>query len=162
MHAFARTLAFVLLACTSHISLAANYELSLTRKSGNVYKVSGKDIIVHTRYCYVYAYSENSILKSSGYGGEVVFLDSKEKCDVKAVYGAVNQKPGKYKVNVSHEADDWYEVLGASLFIRTSGCISIALGEDAKLELAGPGYGQLLFKDGQSCTVEGLYSRLTL
>ena len=50
-------------------ALAENYEVNLTRKGSNVYKIDGKDIIIQTRYCYVYAYSEEAILKTSGYGG---------------------------------------------------------------------------------------------
>lgn len=91
-------------------ALAENYEVNLTRKGSNVYKVDGKDIIIQTRYCYVYAYSEEAIFKSSGYGGEVIFFDSKDKCDVKAVFGLSKQKPGKYVVTVSREDDDWYLV----------------------------------------------------
>lgn len=82
---------------------ADNYEVNLTRKSANVYKVDGKDIIIQTRYCYVYSYSEEAIFKTSGYGGEIIFFDSKDKCDVKAVFGVSTQKPGKYVVTVSHE-----------------------------------------------------------
>ena len=39
-------------------ALAENYEVNLTRKGSNVYKIDGNDIIIQTRYCYVYAYSE--------------------------------------------------------------------------------------------------------
>jgi hypothetical protein len=46
-------------------ALAENYEVNLTRKGSNVYKIDGKDIIIQTRYCYVYAYSEEAILKTS-------------------------------------------------------------------------------------------------
>src|SRR3546814_6210813 len=88
--------------------LAENYEVSLTRKGSNVYKIDGKDIIIQTRYCYVYAYSEEAIFKASGYGGELIFFDSKDKCDVKAVFGLSKQKAGKYVVTVSREDDDWY------------------------------------------------------
>ena len=59
-------------------ALAENYEVNLTRKGSNVYKIDGKDIIIQTRYCYVYAYSEEAIFKTSGYGGEVIFFDSKD------------------------------------------------------------------------------------
>ena len=38
-------------------ALAENYEVNLTRKASNVYKIDGKDIIIQTRYCYVYDYS---------------------------------------------------------------------------------------------------------
>ena len=125
-------------------ALAENYEVNLTRKGSNVYKIDGKDIIIQTRYCYVYAYSEEAIFKSSGYGGEVIFFDSKDKCDVKAVFGVSKQKPGKFVVTVSREDDDWYEVFGTSSYIKTSSCLSLALGEEAYLTISPSGFGRLL------------------
>lgn len=142
--------------------LAENYEVSLTRKGSNVYKIDGKDIIIQTRYCYVYAYSEEAIFKASGYGGELIFFDSKDKCDVKAVFGLSKQKPGKYVVTVSREDDDWYEVLGTDSYIKTSTCLSLALGEEAYLTVLASGFGQLRFEDGDDCMVEGVYTKLRL
>ena len=142
--------------------LAENYEVNLTRKGSNVYKIDGKDIIIQTRYCYVYAYSEEAIFKTSGYGGEVIFFDSKDKCDVKAVFGVSKQKPGKYVVTVSHEDNDWYEVFGTSSYIKTSSCLSLALGEEAYLTIANSGFGRLRFKDGNDCMVEAVYTKLRL
>lgn len=153
----------VALACLQAAPVRAeNYEVSLTRKGSNVYKVDGKDIIIQTRYCYVYAYSEDAIFKSSGYGGEVIFFDSKDKCDVKAVFGVAKQKPGKYVVTVNHEDDDWYEVMGTSSYIKTSACLSLALGEEAYLTIANSGFGRLRFKDGNDCMVEAVYTKLRL
>lgn len=143
-------------------ALADNYEVSLTRKGSNVYKIDGKDIIIQTRYCYVYAYSEEAIFKASGYGGELIFFDSKDKCDVKAVFGLSKQKPGKYVVTVSREDDDWYEVLGTDSYIKTSTCLSPALGEEAYLTISASGFGQLRFEDGDDCMVEGVYTKLRL
>ena len=143
-------------------AFAKNYEVNLTRKGSNVYKIDGKDIIIQTRYCYVYAYSEKAIFKTSGYGGEVIFFDSKDKCDVKAVFGVSKQKPGKYVVTVSHEDDDWYEVFGTSSYIKTSSCLSLALGEEAYLTIANSGFGRLRFKDGNDCMVEGVYTKMRL
>ena len=142
--------------------LAENYEVSLTRKGSNVYKIDGKDIFIQTRYCYLYAYSEEAILKTSGYGGEVIFFDSKDKCDVKAVFGLSKEKPGKYVVTVSREDDDWYEVLGTNSYIKTSTCLSLALGEEAYLTISASGFGQLRFEDGDDCMVEGVYTKLRL
>jgi hypothetical protein len=88
-----------------------------------------KDIIIQTRCCYAYAYSEDAILKSGGGGGELIFLSSKDRCDVKAVYGASPPKPGRYSVSVSRAEDEWYEVFGTDAFIKTSMCLSLALGE---------------------------------
>ena len=142
--------------------LAENYEVSLTRKGSNVYKIDGKDIIIQTRYCYVYAYSEEAIFKASGYGGELIFFDSKDKCDVKAVFGLSKPKAGKYVVTVSREDDDWYEVLGTDSYIKTSTCLSLALGEEAYLTISASGFGQLRFEDGDDCMVEGVYTKLRL
>lgn len=141
---------------------AENYEVNLTRKGSNVYKIDGKDIIIQTRYCYVYAYSEEAIFKTSGYGGEVIFFDSKDKCDVKAVFGLSKQKPGKYVVTVSREDDDWYEVFGTNSYIKTSSCLSLALGEEGYLTISPSGFGRLRFKDGDDCMVEGVYTKLRL
>ena len=143
-------------------ALAESYEVNLTRKGSNVYKIDGKDIIIQTRYCYVYAYSEEAIFKTSGYGGEVIFFDSKDKCDVKAVFGVSKQKPGKYVVTVSREEDDWFEVFGTSSYIKTSSCLSLALGEEAYLTIANSGFGRLRFKDGNDCMVEGVYTKMRL
>lgn len=141
---------------------AENYEVNLTRKGGNLYKIDGKAIIIQTRYCYVYAYSEEAIFKTSGYGGEVIFFGSKDKCDVKAVFGVSKQKPGKYVLSVSHEDDDWYEVFGTNSYIKTSRCLSLALGEEAYLTVATSGFGRLRFKDGSDCMVEGIYTKMRL
>ena len=143
-------------------ALAENYEVNLTRKASNVYKIDGKDIIIQTRYCYVYAYSEEAIFQTSGSGGEVIFFDSKDKCDVKAVFGVSKQKPGKYVATVSREEDDWFEVFGTSSYIKTSSCLSLALGEEAYLTIANSGFGRLRFKDGNDCMVEGVYTKMRL
>lgn len=138
-----------------------NYELSVTRKASNIYKVDGKDIIVQTRYCYEYVYNENSFLKMYGSSGEIIFIDSGGKCDVKAVYGIVDQKAGKYLVTISHENDDWYEIYGQGLYIKTSGCLSLALAQEAILTLQAAGFGTL--KEGYNqCMVEGIYSKMSL
>ena len=142
---------------------AGDYDLSVTRKGSNLYKVDGKDTYIHTRYCYEYVYSEDSLLRMSGSGGKIVFIDEGSSCDVKAVYGESDLTPGKYKVSVSREDDDWYEVFGTDTFIKTSMCLNLALGEDAILKLSGSGYGTLFFiDDDDDCMVEGVYTQLRL
>jgi len=143
-------------------ALGESYEVSLTRKGSNIYKIDGQNIVIHTRYCYVYAYSEEAIFKESGYSSEIIFFDSKDRCDVKAVFGQSEQKPGKYEVMVSREDDDWYEVFGTNSYIKTSGCLSLALAEEAYLSIASSGFGRLRFNDGSDCTVEGIYTKMRL
>ena len=140
---------------------ADNYEVSVTRKGSNQYKIDGRNIYIHTRFCYEYAYSERAFLKMSGYSGEMIFLESDEECPVKAVYGSIDQEPGEYVVTISREDDDWYEILGKGIYIKTSGCISLAIGEKAVLSIIGGGYGTL-HVGGNQCMVEGLYSKIRL
>lgn len=140
---------------------ADNYEVSVTRKGSNQYKVDGKNIYVHTRFCYEYVYSERSFLRMVGYTGEIIFLDSGGKCDVKNVYGPSEQKPGNYSVRINREDDDWYEIWGQGIYIKTTGCLSLALGEDAIISIGSGGHGTLHVKNNR-CMVEGIYSKMRL
>ena len=142
-------------------AFSEGYEVSVTRKSANLYKVDGKDIFIRTQYCYEYAYSETAILEAYGTVGDLKFPDSDSECTVKAVFGKSNQKAGKYVVKVSQDNDDWYEVFGQGVYIHTDSCLNMAMNEDAILDLSPGGYGSLQI-DGEHCTVEGIYSKLKL
>lgn len=158
-----RLMAGMVLAALSGVSTAGDYDLSVTRKGRNLYKVDGKDVYIRTRYCYEYVYSADSILRMSGASGEIAFIDEEETCDVKAVYGSADMSPGKYSVTVSREDDDWYEVFGTGTYIKTSTCLSLALGEDAMLKVSAGGFGTLYFLDSDDdCMVEGIYTKLRL
>lgn len=143
-------------------SLADDYQVSVTRKGSNLYKVTGKDIYINTRYCYEYVYYEDAILSMNGYIGEIIFLNEGEKCDVKAVYGPAEIKPGTYKVTISRKSDNWYEIFGTDTFIKTSICLSLALSEEAILKISAGGIGNLYLSEGDKCMVEGVYTRLKL
>jgi hypothetical protein len=64
------------------------YQVSVTRKDNNLYKVENTKFYVQTQYCYEYAYSAKAILRiDSTYGytiGKLIF-DSGTTCDVKAI-----------------------------------------------------------------------------
>lgn len=142
---------------------ADDYDVTVTRKDSNLYKISGKEVYIRTRYCYEYVYSEESLLRMSGSSGKLVFLDKGKSCDVKGVYGESTQSPGKYSVTVNREDDDWYEVWGTDTFIKTSMCLNLALGEEAILKLSAGGYGTLIFIDDEdTCSVEGVFAKLRL
>lgn len=144
------------------LCFADDYKVSVTRKGSNLYKVTGKDIYIYTRYCYEYVYYEDALLRMNGYTGEIIFLEEGEKCDVVAVFGPAEIDPGTYKVTISYESDDWYKILGMDIFIKTSMCLSLALGEEVILEISAEGIGNLYFSDGDKCMVEGIYARLKL
>lgn len=158
-----RRYAGVLLLLSTGFASAADYDVTVTRKDSNLYKVAGKDLYIQTRYCYEYVYSEDSLLRMSGNTGKIVFLDEGSSCDVKGVYGDADPSPGKYSVTVNREDDDWYEIWGTDSFVKTSMCLNLALGEAAILKVSAGGYGTLIFvDDGDSCSVEGVYSKLRL
>jgi len=150
----------MLMACaTAH---AEGYQVTVTRQAFGVYKVDGKNVLIHTRHCHEHALSANAILRAAAFDGSIFFTDSREKCEVQAVYGPANTAAGKYTVAVSRQEDGWYQVSGTETFIKTAFCLNSGLGEEAVLALTASGNGQLVFKGRDSCVVEGLYSRVQL
>ncbi|MEL8497664.1 hypothetical protein J4W09_19885, partial [Escherichia coli] len=96
-------------------------------------------------------------LRVDGYDKKIIFTDSKDSCDVDNVFSMVNIDSGKYEVEVSKKEDNWYEVYGTDNMIKTSMCLSLALNEKAILSMDGYSAGELIFDDGDSCNVEGVY-----
>lgn len=139
-------------------SAADRYQVSLTRKDSNLYKVDGQPFWIQTRYCYVYGYSEDAVVSSD----EVVFLDDTEKCDVKRILKEMQPAAGTYNVSLSHEDDNLYSTMDG-IFVRTNMCLNLALGEDAVLRLNGYGGGTVIFlDDNDRCDVEGVFSQARL
>jgi hypothetical protein len=155
--------AIIVCAVTGLVSTAyaQNYQVSVTRKDANLYKVDGQQIYIRTNYCYEYAYGDAAILEAIGGAGDLKFLESKDECPVKAILGMSQQVPGKYQVEVTQEGDDWYEIFGQNLFVHTSGCFSMAMNENAILDLYTSTAGSLEI-DGDECTVDGIYAKLRL
>ena len=88
-----------------------------------------------------------------GYTGEIIFTDSGEKCDVKAVYGPRKQIAGNFVVTLNREEGDWYEIKGKRIYIKTSTCPNLALGGETVLYINANGYGTL-YVEGDHCLVE--------
>jgi len=142
---------------------AGTYDLTVTRKDSNLYRVNGKSIIIKTKYCYEYVYSSDAILRTSGRSGKLIFLEEDSSCDVQAVFGAMSLASGKYSITVSREDDNWYRVMGTEAYIQTSLCLSLALGEEALLRVSAGGLGKLHFlDDDDSCDVEAIFQPLDL
>ncbi len=79
---------------------------------------------------------------------------------MKAVLAAATPKPGRYVVNLRRDEDDWYEISGGDTYIKTSACLSLSIGEDAYLTISSPGFSRLRFEDGETCMVEGVYTKV--
>lgn len=158
---FSTVLAFLICAMAPAAAQAQSYDLSVTRTADDFYKVVGKDIVIQTRRCDVVATAKNSVFDAQG--SKLLFVDGGRDCDVKAAYGPTMANPGQFSVTVKHEADDWYEVFGASTtYLKTSSCAQPAGGQQATLSLGAANSGRLEFGDGTSCQVEGVYDKLRI
>ena len=155
-------LAFLICAVAPGAVRAQSYDLSVTRTAGDFYKVVGKDIVIQTRRCDVVATARNSVFTSDAHGSKLLFVEAGQDCDVKAAYGPRMANPGQFTVTVNHDADDWYEVFGAGTYIKTSSCAQPTGGQQATLSLGAANAGELVFGDGTSCLVEGVYDKLRI
>lgn len=145
------------------VASAANYEVSVTRKGMNLYKIDGKEIYINTRLCLELALSEDAFLQMNGYRGQIIFLESGNRYEVKSVCEKLYPDHGTYKVTVNREENDWYSVQGTDIFIKTNGCSYLAFYQEAVLTIKGDGYGYgTLQVGGSQCMVEGLYQRINL
>src|SRR5690606_41439831 len=97
------------LAMLASAAMAANYEVSVTRDGSNLYLADGRDLLIHTRYCYEYVYYEDALLRMWGSSGELIFLDSGGRCDGSGAYARNDQSAGWYTRTVRHREDDRYE-----------------------------------------------------
>lgn len=158
MKSLSLLLACLVCVCSADVQ-ASTYEVSVTRKDNNIYSIDGKNILIQTKYCYQYGYGEEAILKFDGYSGSLIFLNSTTKCDVKGLYSKSSQRPGSYQVSVTRESDDWYEIFGQDMYIKTSMCLSLALGTEAFLKIDSFGTGFIVI-DNDRCSVEGIYSKI--
>lgn len=143
----------LLVVCTE--ALAEKYSVNVTRKEQNFYRVDGTNLTIETRYCYAYAYGEESILDSNA--NVLHFLQSRDRCDVSAYYGPATVKPGKYKVTVSRKDSNFYEVTGTNFLLKTMLCLELALVEEAVLDVSGR---RIYFLNSRSdCGVEEILSK---
>lgn len=156
-----RSLVWFLALCLTAPAFADSYVVNVTRVGSDVYKVDEEDVLVYTSGCYKYVSSESSSLEMRGYTGEISFTNSGGTCEVKAVYGRITPEIGNYPVTVRRRGDDWYEIRGQGMYIKTSSCPSRALDEDAILALSSGGVGTLSV-EGDECEVEGIYSRMQM
>jgi hypothetical protein len=139
-------------------SIADKYSVNVTRKEQNFYRADGTNLTIETRFCYAFAYSEESILDSTS--NVLHFLQSRDQCDIAAYYGPATVRPGKYEVTVTRKDSNFYEVVGTSYLLKTMLCLELALMENAILDVSGGRFGRLYFLDSQSkCDIEEVLSR---
>lgn len=149
------------LSAISLFAAAANYEVSLTRDGDNLYKLSGRDLVLKTRYCYSYAFEEPSILSVGGGRSTVYFRDTETECSISAIYESSDLAPALYPLTITNEGSDWYEDEFRNVYIKTSMCLSLSISEDAVLALKEGAFSYLFTESGR-CRVEKVYSKADL
>lgn len=79
-------LAIVIFAMSISTACADYYKINVTRVSSNIYKIEGTSptIYILTKYCYVYGYSMNAILKYDkfSFSNKIIFVDQDQTCEV--------------------------------------------------------------------------------
>ena len=150
-----RGLALVLM-CAAFAAESAHaelYKVQARRLDSNLYELDRGKAYALTRYCYEYTYGDDAIVDWSGYGGDIVFKDSGTKCDIKKLLSPISPDGGLYKLSVSRESDNLYEIVPQGVFLKTDLCLELALMDDAILDWDGTS-GELLFKNaGTKCDV---------
>lgn len=154
----------IIVAALSAISVfaaAANYEVNLTRSGEDLYKISGRDIVLKTRYCYSYSFEEPSILSVSNGYVMAYFNDTATECRVDSAYTSSDLTPSLYSLTVTNDGNNWYKDEVKNVYIKTSMCLSLAVAEDAVLMLR-EGLFSYLFTESGRCNVEKVYSKADL
>lgn len=69
-----------LIASVSAPAMAEMYKVEVKRLDKDLYKVSGTDVVIKTRYCYVYSYGDKAILDTDS--KKLIFIEQNQTCDV--------------------------------------------------------------------------------
>lgn len=149
---------FVMAFVSLFLSDVSAQTLELKRESRNVYIDRGAKTVVFTRFCSAFAMYEDAALSSDR--SKIAFLgSSSEVCDVKGVYQRADISPGNYRVTVSHEEDDWYEITALGAFVKTNSCYEYVYFQEAMLSLNAYGGSLTFFNSKSKCNVEGVYQK---
>lgn len=70
----------IALVSMSTTAYAEIYKIEVKRLDKDLYKVVGADVIIKTRYCYVYSYGDKAILDTDS--RKLIFVDQSQTCDV--------------------------------------------------------------------------------
>lgn len=68
------------LASTSTVASAEMYKIEVKRLEKDLYRVLGTDVIIKTRYCYVYSYGDKAVLDTDS--KKLIFINQNQTCDV--------------------------------------------------------------------------------
>jgi hypothetical protein len=104
------------------------YDVRVTRIARDAYLDPASRVVIITRYCYEYVYSQRAVLRYDGRGSlnnRLIFDSalSSTSCDVAGIYTP--------NATLSRVGRDLYRDLNSDTYLETSLCLSLALAEDA-------------------------------
>ena len=154
---------FLVILLSGSSLFAAEYQVNVVRRGGNLYWAETEKMYIQTEYCFESSDSAVVTLRIDGDTSDITFAESGDKCDVKMLYGRTQLKAGKYSIKVSREDDNWYRIMTKSVALNTAGCLSLVDNMRADLQVKDDGTAILSLPEAdEECTVTGIYSKAQL
>ena len=148
-------LALIFLLLTAVACPAGQHPLTVTRTADDFYAAFDRDILIKTKFCSVRAFQERALLRSDSFG-ELVFMDG-TRCNVDTVK---RLRRGTHKVTVTREEEGIYRLAGSEALLFASRCSTLALQDEAALEMQDSLSG-ILHLHGGTCRVEGVFEAIS-
>lgn len=151
-------LALTFLLLTAAACPAGQHPLIVTRTADDFYAAFDRDILIKTRFCSVRAFQEKAWLRPDRFG-ELAFMDG-TRCSVDTVYARKRLRRGSHKVTVTREGEGLYRLAGSGTLLFASRCSTLALRDEAVLEMQDSLSG-ILHLHGGTCRVEGVFEAIS-
>lgn len=151
-------LALIFLLLTAVACPAGQHPLTVTRTADDFYAAFDRDILIKTKFCSVRAFQEKALLRSDLFG-ELVFMDG-TRCSVDTVYVRKRLRWGTHKVTVTREEEGIYSLAGSETLLFASRCSTLALRDEAVLEMQDSLSG-ILHLHGGTCRVERVFEAIS-
>ena len=151
-------LALTFLLLTAVSCPAGQHPLTVTRTADDFYAAFDRDILIKTKFCSVRAFQEKALLRSDRFG-ELVFMDG-TRCSVDSVYVRKRLRRGTHNVTVTREGEGIYHLAGSETLLFASRCSTLALRDEAVLEMQDSLSG-ILHLHGGTCRVEGVFEAIS-
>ena len=153
---------FVLL--TPNTLIADDYQEVVSSFDTDFYKIDTKNILIRTENCPETVESQQVLAKMKGGTGEMIFIESGNSCTVSGVYQTSGYRVGNYRVDITRDEENWYEISGQNIYIRTQECLIYATEQEALLSVStvGKGGSGSLHFEHEACRVIGLYKPMSL
>ena len=133
-------------------------EQGIKDTADDFYAAFDRDILIKTKFCSVRAFQDKALLRSDLFG-ELVFMDG-TRCSVDTVYVRKRLRWGTHKVTVTREEEGIYSLAGSETLLFASRCSTLALRDEAVLEMQDSLSG-ILHLHGGTCRVEGVFEAIS-